>query len=69
MGPSTFDFLLLTFFMIGMVLGYFRGAMALYAARKQGSSCLSIFMISFPVLSDVFSNSGDGLTAALGGAV
>ena len=66
-----FDLLLLAFFAIGMVLGYFRGAYAgiVLLLASYVPFCLFVYFYDFisGFVSDVFSNSGDGLTAALGG--
>ena len=66
-----FDIMLLAFFAIGMTLGYFRGA---YSGVILLIACyvpLFIFVYFYDFISEfvsgIFANSGDGLTAAIGG--
>ena len=66
-----FDVLLLLFFAIGMVLGYFRGAYAGVILLVASYVPMFIFVYFYDFITEfvsgIITNSGDGITAAIGG--
>lgn len=66
-----FDILLLVFFAIGMIPGYFRGAYAGVILLIASYVPLFIFVYFYDFISEfvsgIFANSSDGITAAIGG--
>ncbi|MGC6517327.1 MAG: CvpA family protein [Candidatus Puniceispirillaceae bacterium] len=66
-----FDMALLGFFLTGAVLGYFRGAYASVILLLASYVPMFLFVYFYDFITgfvaDIFANSGDGTTAALGG--